>query len=143
MRHLLSLSHSFNSASALMVALRLAFVILSRRSVSVVSGGSSVERRNAHMRQEGAMLGAMNAVTVPAKSAAVTSPLKKRTVGAALRFDGFAAAIDEKLKPYVQSNRLLRGCFPCCTLLSHLSLVERRKGHLNAAWPGLPQVSGL
>ena len=143
LRDRLSLSHSFSSASALMVALRLAFVILSRRSVSVVSGGSSVARLSAHMRREGAMLGAMNVVTVPAKSAVGTSPLKKRTVGAALRFDGFAAAIDEKLKPYVQSNRLLRGCFIICTPLSHLSLVEGRKGHFNAAWPGLPQVSAL
>ncbi|ANY77465.1 hypothetical protein BB934_03870 [Microvirga ossetica] len=94
MRHLLSLSPSFNSASALMVAPRLALVILSRRSVSVVSGGASVVMRNAHMRREGAMLGVMNAVTVWTKNAAGTSPLRKGTVGAALRFDGFAAATD-------------------------------------------------
>ena len=103
MRHLLSLSHSFNSASALMVALRLAFVILSRRSVSVVSGGRSAEMLNAneHMSRVGGMLGAMIAAMVPAKSAAGTSLLKKGTVGVALKFDGFVAAIDPRMTPHV------------------------------------------
>ena len=111
--------------------------------MSVVSGGSSVERLNVPMRREGAMLGAMNAATVSAKSAAETSRLKKRTVGGALKFDGFAAATDEKLSPRVQSNQLPSGCYTFCTPLSHLSLVEGRNGHLNAAWPEFPQVSAL
>jgi hypothetical protein len=37
----------------------LAFVTLSRKNVSAVSVGASVERQNAHIRRGGAMLGAM------------------------------------------------------------------------------------
>jgi hypothetical protein len=85
------------------VALRSVFVIPSRRSVSAVSGGSSAEMLNAneHMSRVGGMLGAMTAATVPAKNAAGTSPLKKRTVGVALKFDGFVAAIDPRMTPHV------------------------------------------
>jgi hypothetical protein len=84
-----------------MVALRLEFVIPSRRSVSVVSGGSSAEMLNANglMSRAGGMLGAMIAAMALPKNAAGMSPLKKGTVGVALRFGGFAAATDGRLGP--------------------------------------------
>jgi hypothetical protein len=90
-------------ASALMVALRLVFVILSRRNASVVSGGSNAEMLNANARMSrgGGMLGAMIAAMEPTKNAAGMSPLKKETVGVALRFGGFAAAIDLSVSPRV------------------------------------------
>ena len=85
------------------VALRLVFVILSRRNVSVVSAGSSAEMLNAneHMSRVGGMLGAMIAAMVPAKNAAGTSLLKKGTVGVALKFDGFVVATDYGTNPRV------------------------------------------
>jgi hypothetical protein len=84
-----------------MVALRLVFVILSRRNASVVSGGSSAEMLNAneHMSRVGGMLGAMTAAMVVTKNAAGTSLSKKGIVGGALRFVGFAAATDGRLGP--------------------------------------------
>jgi len=84
-----------------MVALRSVFVILSRRNASVVSGGSNAEMLNANARMSrvGGMLGAMIAAMAPTKNAAGMSPLKKGTVGVALRFGGFAAATDGRLGP--------------------------------------------
>jgi hypothetical protein len=84
-----------------MAALRSAFVIPSRRNVSAVSGGSSAEMLNAneHMSRVGGILGAMIVAMAQTKNAAETSPLKKGTVGVALRFDGSAAAIDLKGEP--------------------------------------------
>jgi hypothetical protein len=86
-----------------MAALRSAFVIPSRRNVSAVSGGSSAEMLNAneHMSRVGGILGAMIVAMAQTKNAAGTSPLKKGTVGVALRFDGFAAAIDLKVSSRV------------------------------------------
>jgi hypothetical protein len=88
-----------------MAALRSAFVIPSRRNASAVSGGSSAGMLNANepMSRVGGMLGAMIVAMIVAmaqtKNAAETSPLKKGTVGVALRFDGSAAAIDLKGEP--------------------------------------------
>jgi hypothetical protein len=84
-----------------MVALKLAFVTLSRRNESVVRGGVSGEMLNANgpMSRAGGMLGAMIAVMAVTKNAAATSLLKNGTVGVALRFGGFAAATDGRLGP--------------------------------------------
>jgi hypothetical protein len=84
-----------------MVALRLVFVIPSRRNVSAVSGGSSAEMLNGNERMSrvGGTLGAMIAAMAVTKNAAGTSPLKKETVGVVLRFGGFAAATDLSLRP--------------------------------------------
>ena len=71
--------------------------------MSVVSAGSSAEMLNAseHMSRVGGMLGAMIAAMGLTKNAAGTSPLKKGTVGVALKFDGFVAAIDLRVNPRV------------------------------------------
>jgi hypothetical protein len=95
-------------------ALRLAFVIPSRRSVSVVSAGSSAEMLNANglMSRAGGMLGAMIAAMALPKNAAGTSPLRKGTVGVALRFGGFAAATDYSTHPRVQAKCFEREGIP-------------------------------
>jgi hypothetical protein len=49
------------------------------------------------MSRVGGMLGAMIAAMALPKNAAGMSPLKKGTVGVALRFGGFAAATDGRL----------------------------------------------
>ncbi|WP_210381485.1 hypothetical protein [Microvirga zambiensis] len=84
-----------------MVALRWVFVILSRRSVSAVSVGVSAKRPNGPMSRAGEMLDVKIDVTAVTKSAAGMSRLKKRIVGAALKFDGFVAAIDLRGNPRV------------------------------------------
>jgi hypothetical protein len=53
------------------------------------------------MSRVGGMLGAMIAAMAVTKNAAGMSPLKKETVGVALRFGGFAAAIDLSVSPRV------------------------------------------
>jgi hypothetical protein len=64
-----------------MVGLRLVFVILSGRNMSVVSVGVSAGRRSArgHMRRGGVTLRVIGA-TVPMVRIVETSPLRKRTV---------------------------------------------------------------
>jgi hypothetical protein len=54
---------------------------------------------NGLMSRAGGMLGAMIAAMALPKNAAGMSPLKKGTVGVALRFGGFAAATDGRLGP--------------------------------------------
>jgi hypothetical protein len=86
-----------------MVALRLVFVIPSRRNVSAVSGGSSAEMLNVNERMSrvGGMLGAMIAAMAVTKNAAGMSPLKRGIDGVALRFGGFVVATDLSVSPRV------------------------------------------
>ena len=84
-----------------MVALRLVFVIPSRRNVNAVSGGSSAEMQNGLMSRAGGMRGVKTDAMGLTKNAAGMSRLKKGIVGVALKFDGFVAAIDLKLNPRV------------------------------------------
>jgi hypothetical protein len=93
-----------------MVALRLVFVIPSRRNVNVVSGGSNAEMLNAreHMSRVGGMLGAMIAAMALTKNAAGTSLLRNRTDGVAPSSGGFAAAIDLRVSPRVWANYFKR-----------------------------------
>jgi hypothetical protein len=82
-----------------MVALRLVFVIPSRRNVNAVSVGVSAKRQNGRMSRVGGMRGVKTDAMRLTKNAAGTSRLKKGIVGVALKFDGFVAAIDLRVKP--------------------------------------------
>jgi len=75
-----------------MVALKLAFVTLSRKNVSVVSVGVSVGMQNANgpMSRVGGMLAAMDVM----KNAVGTLPLRNRTGGVVPLSGAFAAATD-------------------------------------------------
>jgi hypothetical protein len=73
-----------------MAVLRLAYVILSKRNVSVVSVGASAARRNAHIRRDDVMLGAM----ARTRNAAATSPSRNGIVGVKSKFGRFVAATD-------------------------------------------------
>ena len=76
-----------------MVALRLAFVILSRRNVSAVSGGSSAEMLNGLTSRAGEMLGAMIAAMAHTESAAGMLSSRNKTGGDAPSSVGFVAAM--------------------------------------------------